>query len=266
MTFRSVFQTSTHLTSFNGRTFDGDVYFPNSGKINSTALDDIKPRKTEPSPVDAFDPSITSVTVASSAASLSATTSSSMTSAVIPLAPNGFNLESLVDSVVHSQIMADQKQSVKLENDSAALEKTTKSDGNTVRSSPVAVIDLTGSSAKTPAVSIKPDTSDKAPIYSKPQILPPLPKPQVFTRTHCPRNSNAPPPFVPKPSAPKLDPIKPIPLEKKRPAPPYVDLSRIQRDSTSRDDDKLSVSVESRLLLFLIYFLVCFCLLRFKVC
>ena len=246
-------QTSTALNSFNGgRTFDGDVYFPNSGKINSSAssIDEHKPLKIEASRIETSSTSNTIIAETESSSVMLSTTSvtssvptvTSSAPAQIPPMINGFNLDSLVQKVVQKEMMPDHGQPSKQEVKDNAVEKLKKSEGKIRISNPVEVIDLTEGSGRQPTATIQPDMSNKAPVYSKSQIYSAAPKPQFFTRTHCPRNSNAPPPFIPKPSASKVDPVKHIPADKKRAATAYVDLSRIQRENMSRDENKLQVS------------------------
>lgn len=145
------------------------------------------------------------------------------------LLTNGFNLESLVSNVVRSQFMNPQQS--KYETPTSGTGKLDPG------SNSVDLIDLTDGKAS----SFTTQAYKPTPTYYKQQNLKVSSRPQtlsVFTRTHCPRRSYAPPPFVPK--APSK--VKAIPPASGKKESGFVALSRTQqKDTLVLDEFKLQV-------------------------
>lgn len=213
------------MSALNGRTFDGDVYFPNSATVANSSPTDESPSK--------FSSQVTPSSLENS---------SSFASKMRPLSPklntvssgmalltNGFNLESLVSNVVRSQFMNPQQS--KYESPPSGIGKLDPG------SNSVDLIDLTD--GKVPSFTTQ--ACKPTPTYYKQQNMKVSSRPQtlsVFTRTHCPRRSYAPPPFVPK--APSK--AKAIPPGSGKKESGFLELSRSQqKDALQLEDFKLQV-------------------------
>ena len=206
-------QNPAHLTTLNGRTFDGDVYFHNSATMASSSPKDECPPQKPSAPVTSSAPSSLTESLTSHASKFKSDAPvRCSTSSGVGLLSNGLNLETIVNNVVRSQFMNHPQARAGL------ASKPLKPDPGP---GGVDLVDLTGGSGKYPSSSFqssRPMSAHQSPqVTARPQTL------YVFTRTHCPRRSFAPPPFVPKAST-RTQPL-PQALEKKDAS--YVELSRM---------------------------------------